>query len=87
MTVEDSMSVVHASAGRLKPASPDLKSEPAIVAGIAKATLPTGTVSSPITTSSATRSRRSFRPSLTSTSAYGCRAASASTSPRPSASG
>jgi len=40
VTVEDSMSVVHASAGRLKPASPDLKSEPAIVAGIAKATLP-----------------------------------------------
>jgi molybdopterin-dependent oxidoreductase alpha subunit len=40
VTVEDSMAVVHASAGRLKPASPDLKSEPAIVAGIAKATLP-----------------------------------------------
>jgi molybdopterin-dependent oxidoreductase alpha subunit len=40
VTVEDSMSVVHASAGRLKPASTDLKSEPAIVAGIAKATLP-----------------------------------------------
>jgi molybdopterin-dependent oxidoreductase alpha subunit len=40
VTVEDSMSVVHASAGRLKPASDDLKSEPAIVAGIAKAVLP-----------------------------------------------
>ncbi len=40
VTVEDSMSVVHASSGALKPASPDLKSEPAIVAGIAKATLP-----------------------------------------------
>ncbi|UAK25895.1 FdhF/YdeP family oxidoreductase [Sphingomonas nostoxanthinifaciens] len=40
VTVEDSMSMVHASRGRLKPASPDLHSEPAIVAGIAKATLP-----------------------------------------------
>ena len=38
------MSVVHASAGRLKPASPDLKSEPAVVAGIAKATLPNSKV-------------------------------------------
>jgi molybdopterin-dependent oxidoreductase alpha subunit len=44
VTVEDSMSVVHASAGRLKPASPDLKSEPAVVAGIAKATLPNSKV-------------------------------------------
>jgi molybdopterin-dependent oxidoreductase alpha subunit len=40
VTVEDSMSMVHASRGTLPPASPDLKSEPAIVAGIAKATLP-----------------------------------------------
>nr|WP_314545626.1 FdhF/YdeP family oxidoreductase [uncultured Massilia sp.] len=40
VTVEDSMSMVHASRGSLPPASPDLKSEPAIVAGIAKATLP-----------------------------------------------
>ena len=40
VTVEDSMSMVHASRGKLKPASPDLRSEPAIVAGIAKATLP-----------------------------------------------
>ncbi|MGF7147703.1 molybdopterin-dependent oxidoreductase alpha subunit [Sphingomonas zeicaulis] len=40
ITVEDSMSMVHASRGRLKPATPDLKSEPAIVAGMAKATLP-----------------------------------------------
>ena len=39
VTVEDSMSVVHASRGSLPPASPELKSEPAIVAGIAKATL------------------------------------------------
>jgi len=40
ITVEDSMSMVHSSMGRLDPASPELRSEPAIVAGIAKATLP-----------------------------------------------
>ncbi|MBB3140924.1 FdhF/YdeP family oxidoreductase [Halomonas organivorans] len=40
VTVEDSMSMVHASAGKLDPASPHLKSEPAIVAGMAKAALP-----------------------------------------------
>ncbi|HKS34057.1 MAG TPA: FdhF/YdeP family oxidoreductase [Enterobacteriaceae bacterium] len=39
ITVEDSMSMVHASAGKLKPASRELLSEPAIVAGMAKATL------------------------------------------------
>jgi molybdopterin-dependent oxidoreductase alpha subunit len=42
VTVEDSMSIVHASRGSNKPASPQLKSEPAIVAGLAKATLPDG---------------------------------------------
>lgn len=40
ITVEDSMSMVHASRGRLKPASDLLLSEPAIVAGLARATLP-----------------------------------------------
>ncbi|WP_422058836.1 FdhF/YdeP family oxidoreductase [Sphingopyxis sp.] len=40
VTVEDSMSMVHASHGKLKAASPDLLSEPAIVAGIAKAAVP-----------------------------------------------
>ncbi len=40
VTVEDSMSMVHASAGKLAPASGFLRSEPAIVAGIATATLP-----------------------------------------------
>lgn len=40
ITVEDSMSMVHASSGKLTPASPWLRSEPAIVAGIAHATLP-----------------------------------------------
>lgn len=38
VTVEDSMSQVHASHGRNKPASEHLLSEPAIVAGVAKAT-------------------------------------------------
>jgi molybdopterin-dependent oxidoreductase alpha subunit len=40
ITVEDSMSMVHASRGTLQPASSELRSEPAIIAGIAKATLP-----------------------------------------------
>lgn len=39
VTVEDSMSMVHASRGFLNPPGPLLKSEPAILAGIAKATL------------------------------------------------
>ncbi|MGH7899792.1 MAG: FdhF/YdeP family oxidoreductase, partial [Candidatus Binatia bacterium] len=37
VTVEDSMSLVHRSQGRLAPASEHLKSEPAIVAGVAEA--------------------------------------------------
>ena len=40
VTVEDSMSMVHASQGRLRPASEHLRSEPAIVALLARATLP-----------------------------------------------
>ncbi|PLR42530.1 CbbBc protein [Chimaeribacter arupi] len=40
VTVEDSMSMVHASRGSLEPASPHLKSEPALVAALAKASLP-----------------------------------------------
>ena len=39
ITVEDSMSMVHASAGRNTPASEHLRSEAAIVAGIARATM------------------------------------------------
>jgi molybdopterin-dependent oxidoreductase alpha subunit len=39
LTVENSMSVVHASHGRLPPASPHLLSEPVIVARVAAATL------------------------------------------------
>ncbi len=39
VTVEDSMSMVHASTGRLPPPSAFVRSEPAIVAGIAKAVL------------------------------------------------
>jgi molybdopterin-dependent oxidoreductase alpha subunit len=41
VSVEDSMSMVHLSIGRKRPASPHLLSEPAIIAGIAQATLPT----------------------------------------------
>ncbi len=44
ITVEDSMSMVHASRGKLAPASPLLRSEPAIVAGMAAAALPASKV-------------------------------------------
>ena len=44
VTVEDSMSMVHASRGKLNPASEHLRSEPAIVAGLAAATLPNSKV-------------------------------------------
>jgi molybdopterin-dependent oxidoreductase alpha subunit len=40
VTVEDSLSCIHGSRGRQTPASPHLRSELAIVCGIAKATLP-----------------------------------------------
>lgn len=40
VTVENSMSVVHRSRGRFAPGSPHLRSEPAIVAGMAQAALP-----------------------------------------------
>ncbi|MBV0891407.1 FdhF/YdeP family oxidoreductase [Paracoccus sp. Z118] len=40
VTMEDSLSMIHGSLGKRKPASPHLKSEVAIVAGIAKETLP-----------------------------------------------
>ena len=40
VSVEDSMSMVHLSTGRKKPASEHLRSEPAIIAGMARATLP-----------------------------------------------
>lgn len=39
-SVEDSMSMVHLSVGMKKPGSPHLRSEPAIIAGIAAAALP-----------------------------------------------
>lgn len=44
ITVEDSMGVVHASQGHRKPPSLHLLSEPAIVAGMAKATLRDATI-------------------------------------------
>ncbi len=40
VTVEDSMSMVHLSYGMKHPGSPHLRSEPAIIAGIAKASMP-----------------------------------------------
>jgi molybdopterin-dependent oxidoreductase alpha subunit len=40
VSMEDSLSMIHGSLGKRRPASPHLLSEPAIVAGIAKATLP-----------------------------------------------
>jgi molybdopterin-dependent oxidoreductase alpha subunit len=42
VTVEDSMSVVHTSRGTLSPASPDLRSEVAIVCGLARRVLGPG---------------------------------------------
>jgi molybdopterin-dependent oxidoreductase alpha subunit len=39
VSVESSVAQFHGSRGKVKPASPDLMSEPAIIAGIAKATL------------------------------------------------
>jgi molybdopterin-dependent oxidoreductase alpha subunit len=44
VTVEDSMSMVHASRGFRAPPSPELRSEPAIVGGLARATLPASRV-------------------------------------------
>ena len=44
VTVEDSMSMVHASRGTLNPASEHLRSEVSIIAGLAEATLPPGTI-------------------------------------------
>ena len=43
VTIEDSFSCIHGSLGQRKPASEHLLSELAIVAGIAKATLPAAT--------------------------------------------
>ncbi|MFC5907934.1 FdhF/YdeP family oxidoreductase [Streptacidiphilus monticola] len=42
-SVEDSMSMVHLSKGMKRPASPHLLSEPAIIAGLARAALPDST--------------------------------------------
>ncbi|MBT2234919.1 FdhF/YdeP family oxidoreductase [Nonomuraea sp. NEAU-A123] len=40
VTVEDSMAMVHLSLGMKEPISPDLRSEPAIISGMAQASLP-----------------------------------------------
>jgi molybdopterin-dependent oxidoreductase alpha subunit len=44
ITVEDSMSMVHASRGKLAPVSANLRSEPTIIANIARASLPNSKV-------------------------------------------
>ncbi len=44
VTVEDSMGIVSSSRGRLPPAGGDLRSEVAIVAGLAQATIPRGLI-------------------------------------------
>jgi anaerobic selenocysteine-containing dehydrogenase len=44
ITVEDAMSMVHLSGGIRTPLSKDLRSEPAIIAGMARATLPASAV-------------------------------------------
>ena len=44
ITVEDSMSMVHASSGLIAPPSPNLKSEVSIVCGMARATLPSSEI-------------------------------------------
>ncbi|MCP2341398.1 FdhF/YdeP family oxidoreductase [Actinomadura rupiterrae] len=43
ISVEDGMSMVHLSQGNRPPASPQLRSEPAIIAGLARAALPEST--------------------------------------------
>jgi molybdopterin-dependent oxidoreductase alpha subunit len=40
VSIESSLAQFHGSKGQVEPASPDLKSEPAIIAGLAQATLP-----------------------------------------------
>ena len=65
VTVEDSMSMVHASSGLVAPPSEHLRSEVAIVCGMAKATLADqtasiGTITSVTTAGSATKSNPSF---------------------------
>jgi molybdopterin-dependent oxidoreductase alpha subunit len=84
VTVEDSMGVVHASRGRNRPASPELLSEPQIVAGLARAALPvsprrsTGRRGPTTTTGCATPSPVSSPASRGTTSASTSRAGSCS---------
>jgi anaerobic selenocysteine-containing dehydrogenase len=84
ITVEDSMSMVHISYGMKEPDSPQLRSECAILARIAQATLPDSKTpwkdrtTPTTTTASATRWRSSWKGSRTSTPAPATRTASAS---------
>ena len=64
VSVEDSMSAVHASRGPLEPASPHLRSEVDVVCGLAQATVPGGRAASPGPTSAPTTGavREAHRP-------------------------
>ena len=88
VTVEDSMAMVHISYGMKEPGSPQHRSECAILAGMAQATLPEsktpGRSTPTTTTASATRWRRRWRASRTSTPAPATRTASGSRSRRAS---
>ena len=54
VTTEDSMGIINRSRGKMNPASPQLRSEPAIVCGIAAAVLGVGWVSDPLSGADAT---------------------------------
>ncbi len=91
VTVEDSMSMVHASAGKLTPASEQLRSEPAIIAGIAQATMPNSKVAWADLIADYDRIRDLIEKTvpglITSMTASACRADSVCRFRRPSANG
>ncbi|MCR6661637.1 MAG: FdhF/YdeP family oxidoreductase [Luteimonas sp.] len=93
VTVEDSTTCIHASRGKHAPAGTQLRSEPSIVAGIAKATLPRtqtclGTTGSRTTRWSAMRSSTPTRTTFAiSTNGWMCPAAFRGPSPHVSADG
>jgi anaerobic selenocysteine-containing dehydrogenase len=93
VSMEDSTACIHGSRGYAKPASEHLRSEPWIIAEIAKAVLPPnqmwiGTGGLPTTPASATRSRRPIRTcSAISTRACSSLADSIARSPRSTANG
>ena len=62
VTVEDSMGVINSSRGRLAPAAAQLRSEVAIVCGIARAVLGVGRVSDPLSRAEGGKGRVGDRP-------------------------